>query len=336
MKHATIKDIAKALGVSISTVSRALNNKYDVNSKTRQLVIDRAAAMGYRPNPIARKLISRKSFLIGVIVPEFTNSFFPEVIRGMQKYLAPRQYQLLIMSSEEDASIELENLKTMEASMVDGILISLTGKEANAAYINNLLENDMPIVMFNRVNEAAECPKVVFNDYKWAYLATEHLIERGYKRILHFCGNPSASFAAHRIQGFKDAMQQYQLPCSEASLVECGLFTPGAEACMEQLLAARQVPEAIFAVNDPAAIGAIRVLKHNGYRVPEDVAVVGFSECVFADLIDPPLTSIAQPTEELGVKAATLLLENIANAAMDTQRTVVLDGKLNIRRSSGD
>jgi LacI family transcriptional regulator len=334
MRHVTIKDLAKELNVSISTISRAFNDKYDIRKETRELVIETAKKMGYKPNPIAQKLISRRSFNIGVIVPEFINSFFPEVIMGIQKILIQQNYQVIIMSSNENSETERENLMTMENTMVDGIIISLTCETKNIEYLKNMVDAGFPIVMFNRISEELNVPKVVFDDYKWAFFATEHLIESGCRNIVHLSGPQSLSFSKNRIKGFADAIKKHHLPYSKGSVIETGLFVEDGIRCMHKLIDSQNVPDALFAVNDPTAIGAIKALKRNGYKVPEDVAVVGFSECSFADLIDPPLTSVIQPTYKMGEKVAELIIKQIEGKTTIDSQTYILSGKLNIRTSS--
>lgn len=335
MNHITIKDIAKILNVSVSTVSRALNDKYDVKKETREIILAKAKELGFSPNPIAQKLISRKSKTIGVVVPEFINSFFPEVISGIQNILFEKNYQVVIMSSDEKVEREKENLLTLKKSMVDGLIISLTCETTHIDALRNVIEEGMPVVLFNRIsNNELPAPKVVFNDYKWAYLATEHLIETGKKNIFHLCGPRHLSFAANRIKGFTDAMLHHQLPVNNGAVIETGLLLNDGYSATEMLIKNNTMPEAIFAVNDPTAIGAIRCLLQNGYKVPEDVAVVGFTECPFADLITPSLTSVLQPAREMGEMTASIMLELLSGKPQKPGHTYILEGKLNIRKSS--
>jgi LacI family transcriptional regulator len=334
MRHITIKDIAKNLKVSVSTVSRAFNDKYDIKKETRDLILTTAKAMGYRPNPIAKKLIDCRTYTIGVIIPEFINSFFPEVIMGIQHVFVEKHYQVLIMSSNESNVIELKNIVTMEENRVDGLIISLSCSTTNTDYLNSLIQKGFPIVMFNRIDEKLTVPKVVFDDYKWAFFATEHLIRAGHKKIFHYCGPRHLSFAKNRIQGFKDAMIKHRLPFSNGNIVDVGLLIEEGIAVTEHLIEINNLPDAIFAVNDPTAIGAIKALKKHNYKIPEDIAIVGFTESNVAEIIDPPLTSVVQPTFEIGVKTATLLLALIEGKEEEPNRIIMVGGKLNIRESS--
>lgn len=223
MKHVTIKDVAKALNVSVSTVSRAFNDKYDIRKETRDYILEKANAMGYHPNPIAKKLLSQCSYNIGVVVPEFINPFFPEVIIGIQDVLFKAGYQVLIMQSNESAINELENIKTLENNMVDGIIISISQETKNIDYYKKLIADGFPFVMFNRVSDELDVPKVIFDDYKWAFFATEHLIYQGYK-IFHFSGPKVLGLSRRRIEGFTDALKKHRIPVTPDLIIETGLM----------------------------------------------------------------------------------------------------------------
>ncbi len=334
MKHITIKDVAKKLKCSVSTVSRAFNDKYDIRKDTRDLILATAKEMGYSPNPIAKSLLKQCSNQIGVVVPEFINAFFPEVIIGIQEVFLNKGYQVLIMQSGESHKTELENVKTFENNMVDGMIISLSLETKNVDYYKDLISRGFPLVFFNRVSNELDTSKVVIDDYKWAFFATEHLIYQGYQKIFHFSGPAGLTITQNRKNGFIDAHRKHKIPLDQNNILETGLLICDGERVMEKLISQNNIPEAIFAVNDPAAIGALKVLKKHGYKIPEDVALVGFTESQLAPLIDPPLTSVAQPTHEIGVTAARLLLEQIESKGIIVPQTVVLNGRLNVRESS--
>ena len=334
MEHITIKDVARQLNVSISTVSRAFNDKYDIRKETREEILRVAHQMGYRPNPIARKLIQQKTFTIGVIVPEFVNSYFPEVIIGIQEVLIEKGYQVLVMQSNECYTTELNNIQTLEDNRVDGMIISLSREAHNNDYYLRMLEKGYPVVFFNRVDEAIPASKVVFDDYKWAYFATEHLIRQGFRKIYHLSGYQHLSLSRNRIRGFRKALDKFAIPYTQDYIIETGFFMEEGQAVMEKLIADNNIPEAIFCANDPTAIGAMKAIKRAGLRIPEDIALVGFSESKMAEVVEPPLSSVSQPTFEIGKTAAELLLRQIAIDGFAAPRTVVLAGKLNVRASS--
>lgn len=334
MKHVTIKDVAKKLNCSVSTISRAFNDKYDIRKETRDHILETAKEMGYSPNPMAKSLLKQCSNQIGVVVPEFINAFFPEVIIGIQEVFINKGYQVLIMQSNESHITELENIKTLENNMVDGMIISLSLETKNVDYYKDLIKQGFPLVFFNRVSNELETSKVLFDDYKWAFFATEHLIYQGYKKIFHLGGPAGLVISQNRKNGFIDALRKHKIPFDESSIIETGFMISDGERIMEKLIIENNLPEAIFAVNDPSAIGAMKMLKKHGYKIPEDVALLGFTESKLAELIDPPLTSVAQPTKEIGRTAAKLLLEQIESKGIFIPQTVILNGRLNVRESS--
>ncbi|QVY66117.1 LacI family DNA-binding transcriptional regulator [Polaribacter sp. Q13] len=332
MKHITIKDVAKKLNVSVSTVSRAFNDKYDIRTETKELILKTAKEMGYRPNPIARKLIQQRSLNIGIIVPEFVNSFFPQVIIGAQEVLLAQGYQVLIMQSNESSETEMKNVETMLDNMVDGLIVSLTCENENIEKYKELIASNMPIVFFNRVVDDLPASKVVFDDYKWAFFATEHLLVQGHKDIVHLAGPKNLTLSKNRAQGFDAAHRKHKVPLGRK--ISCGFsMEEGARVALE-LIEKKEVPTAIFAASDPSAIGAMKVFKDHGYNIPKDIAFVGFTESRLAEHIAPPLTSVSQPTNDIGQTAAKLLLEQIENKGLFVPQTIVLNGRLNVRESS--
>ena len=333
MKNITIKDVAKALNVSISTISRAFNNKYDIHPDTRNMILEKAREMGYSPNPIAQRLTQHKSYLIGIVVPEFINAFFPKVIMSVQKVIGNAGYQVLIMSSEESAQKELENIRILERNMVDGIIISLTQETRDISYFQKMVENQIPIVQFNRVSQKLATPKVIFDDYRWAMLATEHLLEQGYKNIFHLAGPNNLIVSHNRSKGFTDALKKYELSTTH-KIIETGIFIEDGKRIAEQLISQHNIPEAFFCFNDPLAIGAMETFKSQGYKIPDEVAFVGFTESRIAMHMSPGLSSVEQPAEELGETAAQILLEIFKGNNYPMNQTITLNGKLNIRESS--
>lgn len=333
MKHVTIKDVAKKLNVSVSSVSKAFNGRHDIKSETKELILKVGREMGYHPNPIAKKLQQKQTFNIGVVVPEFVNAFFPEVIIGIQDILTEKGYQALIVQSNECFETELKNVQSLEQDMVDGLIISLSRETKNLEYYQSLLRQNYPIVFFNRYNEALPASKVIFDDFKWAFFVTEHLIKQGCKKIYHLSAYQHLLLARDRIKGFKKALQKHKIECSDEWIIEAGLFVEEGEQIMTDLIQNNDIPEAIVCANDKIAFGAMRVIKKAGLKIPDDIAVTGFSETPFVEIVDPPLTSVAQPTYEMGEIAAKLMLRKIENENM-TPETVILNGSLNIRKSS--
>lgn len=333
MKNLTIKEFSKLINVSISTISRAFNDKYDIHPDTKKMILEKAQELGYSPNPIAQRLIQHQSKMIGVVVPEFVNAFFPKVIMGIQSVMEEAGYQVLIMSSNESAQKELENVKTLERNLIDGLIISLTKETRDISYFKSLQAKHVPIVQFNRVNQKLETPKIIFDDYTWAFHATEHLIQEGYKNIYHFSGPQNLILSHSRCKGYKEAMAKYGLSFQD-KIVEAGIFMEDGMRMAEQLIAANTLPDAVFCFNDPVAIGAMELFKEKGYRIPDDIAFVGFTESRIAMHMTPALTSVEQPSTLIGETAATTLLKMIETKTVTDDRTIVLNGILNPRASS--
>lgn len=333
-KPATIKDIARELNLSTSTVSRALNDRWDINRETRDKVLEAAKKLNYKPNLMSLGLKRSQTYTIGVIIPEFVNSFFAEVINGINSVLQNQNYQLLICQSNESWEAEQNNIRFLESRYVDGYLVSVSHDAANREYYSGLLEKGTPLVFFNRICEGVAAPRVIVDDHKWAYEATEHLIRQGCRRIAHLKGPDNLSVTTHRLSGYLDAIKSYGLPMDDSLVVPSGIFLKDGEAAAARILQMPERPDGIFAVNDPAAIGAMRILKRNGVRIPEDMAVVGFSESPMATVIEPNLSSVAQPTFEIGASAARLILEWIQSERIPRTGQIILDATLNIRESS--
>ena len=334
MKYITIKDVAKKLNTSVSTVSRAFNNKSDINANTKELILKTAKDMGYRQNRMAKNLVQKRSFNIGIVVPEFVNSFFPEVIIGAQEVLFEKGYQVLITQSNECYTTELKNVQSLENSMVDGLLISLSSETDNIDYYQDLVNSGFPIIFFNRTYKEIKASKVLFNDYKWAMFATEHLIRQGYKNIFHLQGIKTLTLSKERRRGFVDAHKKHKLIVEKHQVITSGFHMEDGEKIATQLIENNTIPDAIFAANDQLAIGAMNVFKKHGFKVPEDIAFVGFSESKMGSMVEPALSSVKQPTFEIGKQAAKLLLDQIEAGTNHTPQTLKLDGELHIRESS--
>lgn len=336
-KHATIIGIAEALNISKSTVSRALADGFNVKPETKEAVLAMAKEMHYKPNPYARNLTKQRTKIIGVVVPEFVNSFFPRIIIEIQNYFAQYEYNVLITQSNESAEIERKNLQLLEANMVEGVIISMAENGINTDYYQEIINNGTPMVFFNRIPERIEVDSVVIDDYVMSVFAMEKLIVNGdtkRKKIMYLKGPKSVNASEKRYQGYVKGLSKYRIDLDESFVVECEHFDrqTGYESVLKSIDKG-VIPEGIFAFNDQLAIGAIRALKERGYRVPFDTAVMGFSESQSALLIDPPLSSVAQPLEEMGQTAAKMLLEKIENPDMKS-RKIVLAAKINVRESS--
>lgn len=332
----TIKEIAKALNLSTMTVSRALNNRSNVTEETKKKVWDMAKAMGYRPNHIAKSLVLNKTFSIGVVIPEIAHSFFPEVIRGIEDVTYAKDYQLIFTHSAEDQDRERRALSALEAKRVDGILISTAQSSDDVTPYKELIDAGLPMVFFDRCvyNIGASC--VSMNDLESAREITEHLIQHGYRKIAHLSGPPKVSIGKKRLDGFLKALNEHKLEVRDDWIQESGFQEKGGYDAMMRLLerSATDRPEAVVAINDPAAFGAMQAIIDNGLRIPEDIAIVGFTDDIRAKLMPVPLTTIRQPAYEMGKKAAEKLIKAI-DKEDDAVEEIVIESQLIIRQSCG-
>ncbi len=333
MKNVTIKDVAEKLNVSISSVSRAFNDTFDIKKETRNRILKVAREMGYYPNPIAKKLTQKKTFNIGVVVPEFINEYYSEVIRGIQDILVDLGYQVLIMQSDNNPERELKNVKTLVQNMMDGLIICPSVKSKNMDYYLDEINKGYPIVFLNRIEKMFPAKKVLFNNTKWSFFATEHLIYQGYKRIYHLSGSNDLGITKDRIQGFIKAMEKHHFSKDDYKVIETGILSEEAMATVQKLIDNEDLPEAFICVSDFVALSTISVLKQNRIEVPKDIGVIGFTETKMASLVSPKLSSVKQPTYKMGKSAAEMLMKLINNEPILSE-TIVLDGSLNIRESS--
>ncbi len=331
----TIIDIARQLGISKSTVSRALTGHASVHQHTREKVLKLAEEMEYERNMFSIGLIKKSSLTLGIIVPEFTRSFFPQVIIGAQAKAKAAGYNLIISQSDESYDTEVANAKVMLVHQVDGLMVSITKETKNFDHLKVFHRKGIPIVFFNRVCDEMIVPKVIVDDMEGAFAAVEHLIKKGRKRIAHLGGPQSLSISNKRREGYMLALQKHGFTVDEALFAEYDLTITSVEKHVDYFLSLEPRPDAIFAINDPAAIETIRVLKKNGITVPGEVAVVGYSNDMISSFIEPALTTVEQPIQEMGRVAAQLLIDQIQRNVEDWKaQTVLLKTKLIVRDSS--
>ena len=331
----TIKDIARELNIHHSTVSRALHNHPDVKHETKKLVQSAAEKLNYSPNLMARNLKRNTTNFIGVIVPEIEHHFFSSAVSGIEKIAYDEGFVILICQSNEDYQREVLNTRALPANNIAGLIVSLSQTTHNCDHFVEYISNNGKIVFFDRVPKDLEAPKVVVDDYDAAYTATEHLIKIGRKRIAHLAGAQDVSISNARLQGYKDALLQNGLHI-DTNFIEFGGFHEqnGYEG-IKKILERNKNIDAVFAVNDPNALGAYEYIKEIALKIPEDIAVVGFSNNPMASFVTPSLTTINQPSFEMGKKAAELLIEMIKNHKSNNQRkTIVLETELIIRKST--
>ena len=332
-KHTTIIDIARKLGISTSTVSRALSDHPDTDNETKIRVKKTAKALHYLPNPIAQSLRNNRTMTIGVIVPEIKHDFFSSAISGIEEIAYKSGYTIILCQSNESFEREVINTNLLMRQRVAGIVVSISQNTKCGDHFNDLLKRRMPLVFFDRVCEGVKTSKVIIDDYKSAFDAVTYLIGKGYKRIAHFAGPNELGICKKRLSGYLDAMRQNQFSTQTEIVRYGGLHEQDGYNSMDSLLMEKRIPDAIFAVNDPVAIGAYQRIKEAGLNIPIDVAIMGFSNNKITSLVNPQLTTIDQPSFEMGEKAAEILIGIIKGIVKETM-TVVLDTKLIIRGST--
>jgi LacI family transcriptional regulator len=328
----TIKDIAKKLNISASTVSRALKDHPDISKETKEKVKNLASELRYKPNAIALSLQSSKSNIIGIIVPQIVHHFFSTVISGIEEYASNLGYNVLICQSNESLKKEISNTQTLISSRVDGIIVSRTKHTENYKHFENIIENDIPLVFFDRTCPGLKSDRVIIDDYKAAYEATEYLIKTGCTKIAHFSGPENLKISAKRLWGYRDALKKNNIPLNEDLIIKADDFNKGKKA-VNYLLKSNKVPDAIFTVNDITAAGAIQELKLNHLRIPEDVSVIGFTNELISSITDPSLSTVEQNGYQMGLESAKLLIDRI-NDVNDTDVTKIIPTKLILRDST--
>jgi DNA-binding LacI/PurR family transcriptional regulator len=335
-RRVTARDVAKALGLSTMTVSRALNGRPHVDHDTRARVFKAARKLGYSPNDIAKSLVLNRTNTIGVVVPEISHSFFPEAIRGIEDATYSAGYHVILMHSAEISLREQDAIQTLGSKRVDGLLISTAQDITDTRVYEQLIEVGVPVVFFDRCIRGIGATCVSIDDEHSSYVATEHLLRHGYTRIGHLAGPKRISVGRERLDGFRRALANYNVPFDEKLVVESGFHESGGYDAMGLLLdmpLADRV-QAVVAVNDPAAFGAMKAVIDRGLAIPGDIAIVGFSDDIRAPLMTVPLTTVRQPAYTLGKLAAERLIEAIAGLQAQPEE-IVVKTELVVRSSCG-
>jgi DNA-binding LacI/PurR family transcriptional regulator len=308
----TIKDLAEELGISPSTVSKALKNHPDISQETRKKVNDLAKLWNYYPNPIALSLRNSRTKTIGLIIPEIVHHFFSSVISGIEDVAYDAGYNVMIYQSNESYNRELIAVQALLNSRVEGILISLSKETRNFDHLKNVLEHGVPIGMFDRVCDEIEADKVTVDDYQGAYAAVNHLIRTGCRRIAHLSGPPGLPIADSRRNGYLDALKDNNLKTNRDMIIYCDNFKQ-ALIRTKQLMNLPEPPDAFFTVNEFTATGVVKSLYDLKIRIPEDVSVFAFSNGLITQVTNPALSTVDQHAYQIGQTSAQLLLDRLLN-----------------------
>ncbi len=327
--HVTIKDLAKELGISPSTVSRALKDHPDISPETKKQVQELAERLHYKPNLIAQGLRKSKTNTIGVIVPELVHFFFSTVIAGIENVAYARGYNVILCQSDETYEREVSDTRALWNSRVDGMLVSLSRQTTRYDHFQELLNEGLPMVFFDRVSDALPASQVVVDDYLGAFKAVELLISKGCKNIVHLAGPPTLQISQSRLKGYTDALESHGIALNRDYIITCpeGSYEESKEI-MLNFLAKHDEIDGVFGCNDMAALGAILAVQEKGKRIPEDVKVVGFSDWQLSNLIKPRLTTVSQAGYKMGQQAAELLIDQIEGKAQNTPVKKVISTQL--------
>jgi DNA-binding LacI/PurR family transcriptional regulator len=336
MRHqVTIKDIAKQLGVSVATVSRALRDLPDIHPDTKKLVLDLAKELDYQPNVLATSLVKSKTKTLGLIVPDLGYYFFSTVVKAVEDAAIAAGYSLLIAQTQESFERELTNIQNLSRSQVEGIIISLSRETVNFEHLTRLQRRGIPLVFFDRDSDEIDASKVMVDNEQSAYEAVKHLLENGCKRIAFLAGPKNVSVSNQRRLGYSRALQEAGIESDPSLIIHSDYFQDSAISKTHQLMKEANRPDGILVVSDRLAIGVLIALRELNISVPDEVKMVSFNNEPICSLVSPTISSIAQPLEEIGRLSVELLLEQIEHKSDNpTPRVEVLKTKLIVRESS--
>ena len=330
-----MKDIARNLGVSVVTVSKVLHNHHDISDETKQRVLAKMKELHYRPHLAARSLVTGRSFIIGLVVPDLVYSFFSEISLGMTRVLRELGYGLILTSSEEDPELEARAIEEMLARRVDAIVVASC--QPSAATINSIVEQGIPYVLVDRGFDGTPSNFVGADDVRIGEMATQHLVDIGRQRIAHIA-HPQVSTSFRRMEGYKNVLARNRIMPVGQYLVS---VAHGAEAAdrngyeaMKILLRSKPRPDAVFCFNDPAAYGAMQAILEAGLRIPEDIAIIGCGNLRYSEYLRIPLSSVDQSSQRLGEEAARLALAVVKSGHPPEPQTVLIEPRLVIRDST--
>ncbi len=312
MKKTTLKQVAEQLGVSLSTVSKALMDSHEIGMDTKKKIREMAEKMGYRANPYAGHLHNRKSHTIGMIVPEITDNFFNKAISGAEAIARERGYHLLIYVTHEDALVEREILQHLQNGRVDGVIMSLTSQTREYDHIRQLMAFSIPVVLFDRVCHEIETAKITTDDFQSAFNATEHLVHTGCRDIAFLSISDCLSIDARRKQGYLEALAKHAQVAGKPRIIQCGADERSNHQKIKRLLSGESRPDGIFSSVERFALTTYNVCQELDLNIPRDLKLIAFSNLMTAHLLHPSLTTITQPAFDMGKQAAEILLRHLS------------------------
>lgn len=331
----TIYDIAQKLAISPTTVSRGLNNHFSVSKKTQKLITEAAKNMGYRSNFFAKNLRTQKTHTLGVIVQTLNSNFIASVLSGIESVANKVGYNLIISQSQETETKEATNVATMFNSHVDGLIVSLAFDTKDFSHFDSFFDKGIPVIFFDRISYGKSSTNVVIDNFKAGYEVTAHLIEQGCQRIAHITGNLSRNVYADRMKGYRQALMENNIPFFEKYLIVNNMDEQSAIDAAKTLIAMESLPDGIFVANDNCAAICMQMLKDAGYSIPEDIAIAGFNNDIISRVVDPKLTTVNYPGQEMGEIVANVLVNHLEGKAnLNATSTIIIKSDLIIRESS--
>lgn len=336
-KNATIYDISRKLNVSVATVSRALNDNPRISQATKDLVIKTAKEMNYKQNNLAKALKSGETKNVGIIVPYINTNFFSSVIRGIEEELSLHGYHVIICQSHEDVLTEKKHLNTLLNAQVDGIFMSVSRTTVDTEHIQHILNTtNTPIIFFDRKKDIPGISTVTIDDYRGGYMATQHLIDEGYKNICHFAGDLNLEIYQNRLNGYKQALIDHKFQVKEENIISTGSSIDAGIEAIKILWDRKSIPDAIFSASDFAALGACQELKKRKIKIPQEVAVIGFSNEPFTQFMELPMSSMDQTPLLMGNMAGQVFIDHVKDnsSGVSIEKKVVLAPQICVRKSS--
>lgn len=328
-----LKDIARDLNVSVMTVSKVVRGCADVGAETRSRVLARIKELNYQPNWVARSLAARRTFMIGLIVPDLMHSFFAEIAKGVSTAIRPFGYDVVIFNSEEDGAAESNEVDRLLARQVDGLILASAQPPESTEVFERIEARNVPYVLIDRKFSNRNASYVGADDEAIGRLATRHLVEKGCRRIAHIAG-PNTTPGVGRLKGFREVLAQAGIPAPPSYIVHATDDASGFEA-MRRLLALNPVPDGVFGYNDPTAAGAMKAILEAGLSIPQAVKVIGAGNVHYSDLLRIPLSTVDQSSMSVGAQAAEILMKSIGAKRRKPPAAIVIEPQLIVRESTG-
>jgi len=331
-RHISLKDLAKELDVSISTVSRALKDHPDISREMKEKVKKLALERNYTPNPLAMGLLKQETRMIGIVVPDLVTHFYASIISGIESIAKENGYFVVIASSNESFTKEKESIENLLKARVEGLIICMSRETSTTDHFEKLVQGDIPLVMFDRVCLSDKIPAVIADNVDASQRIVEHFYSKGYKRIAYVSGPENMSISKERMSGYRAGIKACGLMPDQNLIENCDLTFESAKAAMKRLLELPDPPDAVYGINDTVAFGLMKVIKEAGLRIPDDIGVVGFTDEFHSIVVTPALTSVTHPTFEMGQKTAQLFFKRLHSEIQ--AETLVVKTQLIERKSS--